>query len=438
MGGWGAPFQAAWNAATETAKAGAANVASGAKWVGQQSADAARWMAEKAQAAADKARELAAAAAEKAKALAAEAAAKARALAEQAAAKARALRDAAKEKVRDGIRSVADAGYDGVAKVGEGARQGANTVSSGYRAVKRVFGAGTAGAPVKPCAGTIADGKTDKQRDGMMMAPQGPGKPCATVPPGPKATTQARAKSVQSQSACCKAKRAAGMPPRDIIYVNGISTNSQAHCDTLNAIAEQTCARVVGVYNATEGGAIDAAQTGQDRRLIKAANAGKSVPTNDGRNPAVDTLAQQVSQELRAGRQPEIWAHSQGGAVTSLALSQVRNERAIATGAADPLAGMKVKSFGSAAPSWVDGPQYEHYVHVNDPVPSSFGLGHTGAGDAANAGAGAKVIRFSGDPASPAPFSTNPTLDWVPADIGNHSVDKSYLKMEKQTNGGCP
>jgi hypothetical protein len=58
---------------------------------------------------------------------------------------------------------------------------------------------------------------------------------------------------------------------------------------------------------------------------------------------------------------------------------------------------------------------------------------------AAIAGAGARVIRFSGTPGSTAPFETaKPTLDWVPTDIGNHIVDKSYLKMEKQLNGGCP
>jgi hypothetical protein len=348
-------------------------------------------------------------------------------------------RDAVRGKVRDGIRGVADAGYDGVAAGGEGIRRTGNAVSSGYRSVKRVFGKGTAGTPVKPCPGTSADGKSDKSRDGWMMSPQGPGKPCITVPPGKQATAQAREKAVSSKSACCKGKRAAGMPPRDIIYVNGISTNSQTHCETLNQIAAQTCGRVVGVYNATEGGARDAAQTGQDRRLIKAADTGKSVPTKDGRNPAVDTLSDQVSRELRAGRKPEIWAHSQGGAVTSLALYQVRSERAMATGSANPLAGVQVKSFGAAAPSWVDGPGYEHYVHVNDPVPSSFGLGHAGGDDAANAGAGAKVIRFSGDPKSAAPFTTEkPSLDWVPTDIGNHSVDKSYLKMEKQRNGGCP
>lgn len=38
-----------------------------------------------------------------------------------------------------------------------------------------------------------------------------------------------------------------------------------------------------------------------------------------------------------------------------------------------------MKRFGSAAPSWGDGPEYEHYIHVDDATPSLFGLGQDGA-----------------------------------------------------------
>ena len=210
------------------------------------------------------------------------------------------------------------------------------------------------------------------------------------------------------------------MPPRDIIYVNGINTDRAAHCFTLNAIAAQTCGRVVGVYNATEGMPKDALQTGQD-----------------GRNPAVDTMARQIGSALRAGEKPEIWAHSQGGAVASLALFEAKQDRMIATGNPNPLAGMKVKSFGSASPKWTDGPRYEHYVHVDDATPSTFGLGHSGAGDAKNAGAGARVIRFSGDPTGDK-FTVPPRTGWAPTMTSNHGIEATYLKMEKQTNGGCP
>lgn len=247
----------------------------------------------------------------------------------------------------------------------------------------------------------------------------------------------ARSQAVNSESDCCKAKRAAGMPPRDIIYVNGVNTDRAAHCFTLNAIAAQTCARVVGVYNATEGFASDALQTGQDRRLIKAAAGGKAVPNQNGRNPAVDTMARQVGLALRNGETPEVWAHSQGGAVLSLALFEAKHDRMIATGNPDPLKGMKVKSFGSASPKWTDGPDYEHYIHVNDATPSTFGLGHSTGADTKNAGAGAQIIRFSGDPKG-GDFTRPAKTDWLPTVTSNHGIEETYLKMEKQINGGCP
>jgi len=93
----------------------------------------------------------------------------------------------------------------------------------------------------------------------------------------------------------------------------------------LHAITEQTCARVIGICNATEGPAADAVQTGQDHRLLKAAGAGKGVATHDGRNKAVDAVSNFVIDERLAGRTPEIRAHSQGGAMTSLELYDARN-----------------------------------------------------------------------------------------------------------------
>ena len=93
---------------------------------------------------------------------------------------------------------------------------------------------------------------------------------------------------------------------------------------------------------------------------------------------------------------------------------------------------------GAAAPQWVDGPQYEHYIHMSDPVPTLFGLGRNPAGDAALAGKGAKVIRFAGDVNGTAPFETaDPQKKWLWSNADTHAVDKSYLKMEKQRNGGC-
>lgn len=358
---------------------------------------------------------------------------------------------AAREGTRDAVRSIGDKAFDALASGSESVKKAADAAkrklngaaeaaSDAYNKARELLGLEPANSPTQPCPNKepLTAPVTDKDRDGWMMAPQGPGKPCKAVPPGGGALENARAQSIGSQSDCCKAKRAAGMPPRDIVYVNGINTDRAAHCFTLNAIAAQTCGRVVGVYNATEGMAKDAIQTGQDRRLVKAAAGGGGVPSQDGRNPAVDTMARQVGSALRNGEAPEIWAHSQGGAVASLALFEAKQDRMIATGNPNPLAGMKVRSFGSAAPKWTDGPTYEHYVHVNDATPATFGLGHSDDNDAANAGAGAKVIRFSGDPKGGAFEQQNPRVGWLPTATSNHGIEDTYLKMEKQTNGGCP
>lgn len=428
--GWGDSLKDAWNSATETARETASAVSETASHVYDASKRAARR-------AATTVRDKAVAAYETTRDAVVDAAV--------------ATEEAARTGTRNTIRSIGDTAFDALAAGAEGTKKAVDATKRGlsragqaasdaYDTAREWLGFEPANSPTQPCPNekTEPEVVTDKSRDGWMMAPQGPGKPCKAVPPGSGALENARAQSVGSQSDCCKAKRAAGMPPRDIIYVNGINTDRAAHCFTLNAIAAQTCGRVVGVYNATEGMAKDAIQTGQDRRLVKAAAGGKGVPTQDGRNPAVDTMARQVGEALRNGETPEVWAHSQGGAVSSLALFEAKQDRMIATGNPNPLDGMTVKSFGSAAPRWTDGPAYEHYVHVNDATPATFGLGHSGGKDAANAGAGARVIRFSGDPKG-GPFEAeNPRVGWLPTPTSNHGIEETYLKMEKQTNGGCP
>jgi hypothetical protein len=102
------------------------------------------------------------------------------------------------------------------------------------------------------------------------------------------------------------------------------------------------------------------------------------------------------------------------------------------------LDGVQVKSFGSAAPQWPDGPSYEHYVHVNDFTPVAYGLGDQAANDRANAGSNSTVIRFSGSPAGGAFKTVNPDKNAPLSFEGNHHIVQTYLKMEKQIHGGCP
>jgi len=152
-----------------------------------------------------------------------------------------------------------------------------------------------------------------------------------------------------------------------LIYVNGINTSKGAQLNSLQQIADRTGARVVGVHNATQGATLDILQSIGDTLDI-------------GRNPAVDTLASTVYDEITAGRSVHLMAHSQGGLITSRALTDVRNRLILEDGlspreAERVLSRVKVETFGGAAAYYPDGPQYVHYVNRLDPVPGLFGLG---------------------------------------------------------------
>jgi hypothetical protein len=151
-----------------------------------------------------------------------------------------------------------------------------------------------------------------------------------------------------------------------LIYVNGIRTNVQGQANSLQAIADQTGSRVVGVHNATQSSAADILQSLGDKLDI-------------GNNPAVDTLADTVYNELRDGRPLHLLAHSQGAIITSRALQDVKNrlmaEDGMSRSEAERLMNnIKVETFGGASRRFPDGPQYVHYVNRNDGVPQAFGL----------------------------------------------------------------
>lgn len=153
-----------------------------------------------------------------------------------------------------------------------------------------------------------------------------------------------------------------------IIYVNGINTTFESHNQNLRDIANGTGQPVIGIYNSTEGMLRDLVQCAGDKYDI-------------GNNPAVTTMADTIYNELRAGRSVHLMAHSQGGLITSRALQDVQNRLRLEDGMSraqvEALMSEKVKveTFGSAASSYPNGPQYVHYVNNRDLVPGLFGLG---------------------------------------------------------------
>lgn len=151
-----------------------------------------------------------------------------------------------------------------------------------------------------------------------------------------------------------------------LIYVNGIRTDVGGQSNSLQAIADQSGSRVVGVHNATEGTGVDLLQSFGDKLDI-------------GNNPAVDTLADTVYDELRSGRDVHLLAHSQGALITSRALQDIKNRLMLEDGmsrtdAERLMSNVRVETFGGAARRFTDGPQYVHYVNRNDGVPQAFGL----------------------------------------------------------------
>lgn len=195
-----------------------------------------------------------------------------------------------------------------------------------------------------------------------------------------------------------------GKPPTEkVIYVNGINTPLAGQQATMQAMADKTGAEVVGVHNATEGFITDLVQCAGDK-------------IDKGKNAAVDSLAETVYQQVKNGEGVHLLAHSQGALVTSRALTDVKNRLMLEDGmtpaqAEQALSKVKVETFGGAAASFPDGPQYVHYVNRGDLVPTMLGLG-SGPDRGQHPGKGA-VMKYFDD------FSLNP--------INAHNIDTTYL-----------
>lgn len=195
-------------------------------------------------------------------------------------------------------------------------------------------------------------------------------------------------------------------PNETLIYINGINTTKDGQAASLQAIADRTGAQVIGIHNSTEGMIADLGQCITDK-------------LDRGTNPPVDTLANTIYSEIKAGRTVHLMAHSQGGLITSRALRDVyqrlRIEDGLSSSAAEQMVGrVQVETFGGAAGHYPNGPQYVHYINRDDIVPSLFGLGWDldRFNPTLSAGRNAQVHRFT---------------DWHLNPIASHSFEDVYL-----------
>lgn len=170
-------------------------------------------------------------------------------------------------------------------------------------------------------------------------------------------------------------KGVASRSEHTVIYVNGIVSDKQTQFDTMKEIADTTGFSVVGVHNGTQGAAADITECFND----------KFVKDN---NLAVRSLAGALLGKVMSGKPVHLLAHSQGGLITSRALNDVYyalmkngERKGMNVRQAQQFAEAKlretvrVETFGSAADSYPNGPQYVHYINSADSVPMQCGLG---------------------------------------------------------------
>jgi hypothetical protein len=208
-----------------------------------------------------------------------------------------------------------------------------------------------------------------------------------------------------------------------IYYVNGIMNDAGVQYGSAQQTANATGAEVIAIHNSTEGFIKDLAQCGLDK-----------LPSFGSTNAATQRLALQIIKDLENNRPVHLMAHSQGGLVTSGALSLVK-EYLETVKPADPakadklLSGIKVETFGSAAASWPKGPQYVHYINTYDTVPMHTGLGQYRDNPAAlqeNAGGERAHVHFiTEDPR--AVIWPNNTWTQTTEGIPAHDYNDGYL-----------
>ncbi len=295
--------------------------------------------------------------------------------------------DRTQDAVGNAVDNVKGAAVAGGRKVGQFVDGFENAVSGTARNVQSAVVGGARGVQEFFGGGNQAD----RVHDGKLVGANG-----ATFPPGTPLSDIPGVTPRNNPN-----------PSQTILYVNGINTTKDAQFNSLQSIAETTGARVIGIHNATEGMGADLAQCVKDK-------------LDKGTNPAVDTLADTLYGEIKAGRDVHLMAHSQGGLISSRALNDVYNRLRIEDGMskqdAQALMGkINVETFGAAAMTYPDGPNYVHYVNRGDPVPSLFGLGPVADkwNPAVDGGKGSKVHHFND-------FHLNP--------LDGHKFEDVYLK----------
>lgn len=279
--------------------------------------------------------------------------------------------------LKNPLGAVVDAAKQGLADIPRFVKMGADVFEASHlRELQRIFG---------------SDAKPDRMSDGKFVGAKG-----QSFPPGTPLKDIPAVTPLDNPN-----------PSKSILYVNGIMTPMQGQLQEMQSIADTADARVIGIHNATQGLVTDLAQCVTDK-------------LDKGKNPAVDTLADTVYGELKAGREVHLMGYSQGGLITARALFDVERRLRMEDGMSKPqveqlMSKLSVETFGAASTRYPDGPKYVHYINNADAVPTLTGLG--GSVDPTaflkDAGKGAVVHRFTDGNLNP---------------LSNHMLDTLYMK----------
>jgi tetratricopeptide (TPR) repeat protein len=142
---------------------------------------------------------------------------------------------------------------------------------------------------------------------------------------------------------------------KPVYFINGIRNSleeSNANAQLLAYLLERPVTRV---YNKSDGLISDLYESGKLKiGLLKD-------------NPAVQSLVENIISDLKREEPVEIYAHSEGAIITSVALDIVKEKypELFAKNAYK----ISVNTYGGAARNFPEGPAYNHVVFKSDPVP---------------------------------------------------------------------
>jgi PE-PPE domain len=161
-----------------------------------------------------------------------------------------------------------------------------------------------------------------------------------------------------------------------IFLVNGVLTTAESEARMCQSLADATGAEVVAIHNATSGDPIvDGLQCIGDKAT--AALHALGVPY---RNEATETLRSVIEGAIDRHEPVNVFGHSQGALIVSSAMTELAQDRLQHD--EDPekthadLSLVHAQTFGGAAWTYPQGPDYFHAFNASDPVSSLVGLGH--------------------------------------------------------------